>query len=104
MEFGEIVKFAQSVWPVAVGIGAVSYLYGWISPAVSRRQNINVVERANKLRGLMNAQKELGHKPKLKNRINLAILNITRGAFLHQNIYSNSMEPGLKKLRNERKK
>jgi len=103
MEFHSVVEFAQAVWPIARVVAPALFALGWISPAFPHRGDNEVVERANKLFGQILHAKELGHKPKLSDKINLTILNITRGAFVHRAIYHFRLDPEIEKLRKERR-
>ncbi|MEK9169715.1 MAG: hypothetical protein AAB788_03145 [Patescibacteria group bacterium] len=104
MELDKAVEFAQAIWPVPRVVVPALFALGWISPTFPHRGDNEVVERANKLSGQILHAKELGHKSKLSDKINLTILNITRGAFIHQAMYHARFDAAVKKYRNERGK
>jgi len=101
MELDKAVEFAQTVWPIARVVVPALFALGWISPALPHRGDNEVVERSAKLKGQIDHAKELGHKPKLSDKINLAILNITRGAFIHRSIFHARVDKEIDKLRAE---
>jgi len=88
-------EVAQAVFPYGLGILAVGYIYGWLSPFLSKETKFRVVNSATRLQGLIQftdtARTDTNGKLSLKrelldkvDRANLFILNITRGAFLHK--------------------
>ncbi len=103
MEFDKAIQFAQAVWPIARIVAATALTYGWLSPVLPHRGDSYVVERSTKLKGQIDNAKALGHKPKLSDKINLTILNVTRGAFIHRNIFHARVNAEVEKLRSEKR-
>ena len=81
MELGKAIEFAQAVWPIAKVVVPALFALGWVSPAFPTRKRKDgrgridneVVEKSTSLFGKINAAKDLGHKPKLSDKINLTI-------------------------------
>jgi len=109
MELGKAIEFAQAVWPIAKVVVPALFALGWVSPAFPTRKRKDgrgridngVVEKSASLFGKINAAKDLGHKPKLSDKINLTIFNITRGAFIHRAIFHLRVDKEIARLRSE---
>ena len=76
---------------------------GWASPLLPHHGDSYVVERSGNLKAKIDHAKELGDRPELSDKINLVILDITRGAFIHRAIFRSRVDPEYERLRRERK-